>query len=174
MRNNHTMKQRFMQCFWCLLLFMVSSPLLGQTFSTKHSFAIKGEYSIGERHNMTSFGIGFLNPSILNGGPCNSFPLGTHGPSLNFDFDKFRGASVYGPRLSYEYTLMFIGAKLNCAYLRSWQRNMLVFTPEVGLSVLGYLYVFYGYNFIDNDLAGYGGHKITIGVNWIPFVRYTD
>src|SRR5687768_15219726 len=71
-------------------------------FDTKYSLAFKLEY-IYQHKNYGSVGIGYMNPGFINGGPCNSFVLGSHGPSINFDFKLNKKEFVWGPKLSYEY-----------------------------------------------------------------------
>lgn len=142
-------------------------------FSSDNSFVPKLEYSY-QHNNYMSLGIGFLNPGILNGGPCNSFILGARGFSLNSDI-KLAGRENFNivPKLSYEFTFMLVAAKVSFGYATNFKQSTLVFSPEFGFSAFGLFYIFYGYNWTDKSIFNLSGHKVTFGVNlsklWLEF-----
>ena len=133
---------------------------------TKHSIAIKGEYAFQGNH-YASLGFGYLNPRILNGGPCATYILGTEGFSVNSDIYLGNNHFHLIPKISYEFTFLLIGAKLNLGTVTDFRSNQLLISPEIGISLFGKGYLFYGYNFIENNLYGISKHKVTLGINLV-------
>ena len=131
---------------------------------TKHTIAFKGEYSFQGNHYV-SVGFGYLNPRVLNGGPCATYILGTEGFSMNADL--YVGPHTFHmiPKISYEFTFLLIGAKVNVGTITNFQSNQLFISPEIGLSLFGKGYLFYGYNLIENNLYGISKHRLTLGFN---------
>jgi hypothetical protein len=133
---------------------------------TKHSIAFKGEYSFQGNHYI-SVGLGFLNPRVLNGGPCATYILGTEGFSINSDLYLGQNNFHIIPKISYEFTFLLFGAKMNVGTITNFKSNQLLISPEIGLSLFGKGYLFYGYNFIENNLFGISNHKVTLGINLV-------
>ena len=134
-------------------------------FSSKYSFIPKLEYSY-QHNNYLSLGIGYLNPGVLNGGPCNSFILGARGFSLNSDI-KLTNSGNFNivPKLSYEYSFMLVASKVSLGYATNFKQSALVFSPEIGFTAFGLFYIFYGYNLTDKNIFNLSGHRMTLGVN---------
>jgi hypothetical protein len=163
------MKHKFILSVLKCLIFCISgicqeTRAKKPAFDTEHSFGFKGEY-IYQGQNYISVGLGYLNPRIINGGSCNSFILGTEGFSINTDLALTNNKFHIIPKLSYEYTLMLIGAKLSLGTVTDFKSNHIIFSPEIGLSFVGRAYLFYGYNFVDDSLYNLSGHKLTLGIN---------
>lgn len=138
--------------------------------STKYSFTLKGEY-IHQGNNYVSIGLGYLNPNMIDGGPCNSFILGMQGFSVNMDIAASGQSFHVIPKLSYEAAFMLIGAKLNLELPTDFKSNTYIFCPEIGVTAAGLVYIYYGYNFIDRPMFDISRNKLTIGVN-LQKVRY--
>ncbi len=156
----------FVQLSFCQAVDSISNiGTINKHFSdTKYSLTFKAEY-IHQGNNYVSVGMGYLNPHFINGGPCNSFVLGAEGFSVSTDIALSGQPFHVIPKLSYEAAFMLVGAKLNLEMPTDFKSNTFIFCPEIGLTVIGLAYVYYGYNFIDKPMFDISKNKLTVGVN---------
>jgi hypothetical protein len=103
-----------------------------------------------------------------------NWSLYEYGPSIASEFIFYNESLIVGPKLSYRHYNFFkkfpgIGYtfKANAIYYISKDEQDLNFTPEVGLSWVSLLNVYYGYNIslTDNAIEGISRHKLTVSVN---------
>jgi hypothetical protein len=178
------MQKRLLDLLFLFLLFnlkgnsQTNDSLLNLTntkkhFSnTKYSFTFKGEY-IHQGNNYVTVGLGYLNPHVIDGGPCNSFVLGAEGFSASTDISVSGQPFHIIPKISYEAAFMLIGAKLNLEMPTDFKSNTFIFCPEIGLTLVGFVYVYYGYNFMDKPLFDISRNKLTVGFN-LQKTRFWD
>lgn len=130
----------------------------------KNIYGIKVEYEF-QGKNYGSIGLVRINSKSIGLYNGNSFSPGVSGASINisvpFTNEKFHVI----PKLSYEYTLGFLATKINVGFPTDMKSNALLFTPELGLSMFGAVYLFYGYNAISEKVFDISSHKLTLGVN---------
>lgn len=103
-----------------------------------------------------------------------NWSLYEYGPSIASEFILYKESLIVGPKLSYRHYNFFkkfpgIGYtfKANAIYYISKDEQELTFTPEVGLSWVSLINVYYGYNLFlsDNPVEGISRHKLTVSVN---------
>jgi hypothetical protein len=105
------------------------------------ALSIKAGYSYSNYH-IAEIGIEWLK---LIGTYCD--PFGTTGLTIGNEF-LFDKKVIYGPKLSAEAHFLFFGARLNSIYYTSnFHSGSFKLRPEVGITILGYVNVFYGYTF---------------------------
>jgi hypothetical protein len=96
---------------------------------------------------------------------------GTMGLTLGSDF-LFDKEIIFGPKLSAEANLMFLGTRLNATYYTAdFKSGSFKIRPEIGLTLLGLINVFYGYTFNNSNPAFINQkHSISVFVN-IPIAK---
>ena len=63
---------------------------------------------------------------------------------------------VFGPKLGYEFTVGLIGVATDMTYYTDTHKNSLVITPKGGLTIFGFVSLYYGRNIgISNDQFSY-------------------
>jgi hypothetical protein len=118
-------------------------------------------------HHSAEIGLEWL---YLIGSTCD--PYGTMGVTAGTDllFDK---KVVYGPKVSAEAHFMFAGARINATcYTEKFREGALKIRPEAGITLLGYVNLFYGYTFNLTTPEYYKQkHSISIFGN-IPLLKF--
>lgn len=142
-----------------------------EEIDSKHSFGIKAEYSY-QNAKYFNLGVSFLNPSIIEEA-CATYIMGPHGVSLSSDF-SLGNKNIIIPKISYEATFFIFTGKINAGFATDSKLNEYIITPEVGVSVLGFIYVLYGYNFTTKNQFDLRGNRIVVGLNFIPRIRWKD
>src|SRR5215217_7353190 len=74
-------------------------------------------------------------------------PEGWWNAGLSFEFPFGNGAFVLGPKLFSEFNLGFLSTAINVTPYTDFRETDLRVTPEIGIGLLGYFGVRYGYNF---------------------------
>lgn len=72
--------------------------------------------------------------------------LASAGPYLTIDGLIRDETLILGPKLGYEITAGLIGIAADVTYYSDFERHAWVFTPRAGVSVLGFVNLFYGRN----------------------------
>jgi hypothetical protein len=63
---------------------------------------------------------------------------------------------VFGPKAGYEFTIGLIGVAADMTYYTDTHKNSLVFTPKGGLTIFGFVSLYYGRNItVSNDYFDY-------------------
>jgi hypothetical protein len=119
--------------------------------------SFKVGYSYSSFHSV-EIGIQWLH---LIGSYCDHFGTSGFTAGNEFVFDK---GLIFGPKLSYEAHFLFLGTRLNSTYYTSnFREGSLKIRPEIGISLLGYFNIFYGYTFnITNQNYYYQKHSISV------------
>ena len=96
---------------------------------------------------------------------------GTMGLTLGSDF-LFDKKIIFGPKFSAEANLMFLGARLNATYYTAdFKSGSFKIRPEIGLTLLGLINVFYGRTLNYSNPAFINQkHSISVFVN-IPIAK---
>ncbi|MDO7847719.1 hypothetical protein Q5H92_15220 [Hymenobacter sp. M29] len=92
-----------------------------------------------------------------------------HGPSVGLEMGAGPRHYVLAPKLSYEATAAFCGARLDVAYYTvNFRTSGLRLTPQAGLSLWGFLNLFYGYSIplTGSELPELGQHRIGFHLNF--------
>jgi hypothetical protein len=81
---------------------------------------------------------------------------------------------LYGGKVGFETAWMIAMWGAEIKYLTNRKDSQIYFTPRIGLSMLGFVSILYGYNIPGKDkLDEIGSHQISISVNWSrKLVRY--
>ena len=130
------------------------------------ALTLKTGYMYSNYHS-AEIGVEWLH---LIGTYCD--PYGTMGITIGNDF-LFDKKVIYGPKLSAEAHFMIYGTRLNATYYTTdFRTGSFKIRPEVGLTLLGYINVFYGYTFNISSPTFYNQkHSISIFGN-IPILKY--
>ena len=64
---------------------------------------------------------------------------GTSGPSIACEFDLDFDKRIIGPKIAYEYHVYFVSAKPNLIYYTNFSKSSLCFSPELGITFLGFI-----------------------------------
>lgn len=134
--------------------------------SWSKALTLKTGYMYSNYHS-AEIGIEWLQ---LIGTNCD--PYGTMGLTVGNDF-LFDKKIIYGPKFSAEIHYMIFGTRLTSTYYCSdFKFGSLKIRPEVGLTILGYINVFYGYTFnVSNPTFYNQKHSISVFSN-IPILKY--
>ncbi|MEX2233392.1 MAG: hypothetical protein WD824_14610 [Cyclobacteriaceae bacterium] len=85
--------------------------------------------------------------------------LASAGPYLTIDGMLLGDNIVLGPKIGYEITAGLIGIAADVTYYSDFNREALVFTPRAGLSIMGFVSLFYGRNLALSDFQFNGIDK---------------
>jgi len=72
--------------------------------------------------------------------------LASAGPYLTIDGMLIGDNFVLGPKIGYEITARLLGIAADVTYYSDFNREALVFTPRAGISIMGFVNLFYGRN----------------------------
>jgi hypothetical protein len=97
---------------------------------------------------------------------CN--PGGVVGIKLASEFNFNRNKFFIAPKLGAELNYFIFGLRLNVIDYTDFMYHDFKFTPEIGLSLMGAINLFYGYNcsLTPKRLENIGTHRITLTVNF--------
>jgi hypothetical protein len=90
------------------------------------------------------------------------------GPYVDLDFEIAGKRFLVGPKIGVEFNYIFFCSKLNCGWYMSNGTSDPRLTPEIGISLTGYLTLCYGYNIKVQSAAPdlVSAHRVTLGVNF--------
>ena len=77
--------------------------------------------------------------------------LASAGPYLTIDGMIKDDKVILGPKLGYEITAGLVGLAVDFTYYSDFDREALVFTPRAGVSIMGFVNLFYGRNVALSD-----------------------
>jgi hypothetical protein len=110
-----------------------------QRYWTKPRFAPKVGFGIQE----TGFGeLGVQLHQIY----VHPLTLASAGPYATVDAVFQKDDIIIGPKLGYEFTAGLLGVAADFTYYTDFERESVMFTPKAGLTVLGFVNLFYGRN----------------------------
>jgi hypothetical protein len=72
--------------------------------------------------------------------------LASAGPYLTVDAMIRHDELIIGPKVGYEITAGLFGLAADVSYYTDLERNSFVFTPRAGISIMGFVNLFYGRN----------------------------
>jgi hypothetical protein len=113
--------------------------------------------------------IGLMDMNASGGGPCNP-PIAV-GPKFSSEFNFISRQFFIGPKISYEADFILFGARLNIIDYTDFKQNDFRFTPEIGLTIIGFIDLFYGYNIpLSSTRLDYiGTNRITLTINLFKY-----
>lgn len=144
-----------------LLFFVLTLNSEGQ--NRKIQFSTKVEY-IYQRSNYFTLGIGKIKRVEKNLNDSTILFKNSHGSSLNFDFRLQKDFNI-APTISYEYSTRYLIFKLKGGIITNFKKEDYFITPQAGFSLVGSIYILYGYNFSINKKFDIDGNMLTIGWN---------
>jgi len=77
--------------------------------------------------------------------------LASAGPYLTIDGMIQDSEVILGPRIGYEITAGLIGLAADATYYSDFEDHAFVFTPRAGISIMGFVSLFYGRNLALSD-----------------------
>jgi hypothetical protein len=97
---------------------------------------------------------------------------GTSGPSIACEINLYFGKKIIGPKIAYEtHILGFLAAKANLIYYTDLKQSALCFTPELGVSISGFVVLssrysipLYNKDFLFEDSSDGIGLAVTINL----------
>lgn len=159
-----------------LLLTISSGQVFGQSDTTKSKQILKEINDEDRAHFIFSSGlsyqrqllgeVGLIYGYSASDGPCNSG--GLVGLKLASEFNFNKDNFFIAPKLGVEMDFLIFGARINFIDYTNFTYHDLKFTPEIGLSLTGFLNLFYGYNFslTDKQIDNVGTHRVTLTINF--------
>ncbi len=96
------------------------------------------------------------------------------GPKISSEFNFKFNHFIIGPKISYEADIwlgyLLMGTRLNVIDYTDFKQNDFRFTPEIGLSFLSFVDLFYGYNIpLSSTRADFAGtNRITLTISFGP------
>jgi hypothetical protein len=145
---------------FCSIFFL---PLIFTGQNKKIQFSTKAEY-IYQKSNYLTLGIGKIRRIEKELNDSATKFINSHGPSLNFDF-RLQKEFNFASTISYEYSTKFLILKLKSGVITNFKNEDYFITPQAGFSIVGAIYILYGYNFSLNKRFDIDGHMLTIGWN---------
>jgi len=136
--------------------------------SNGHGFAFSGGVSF-QKQFMGE--VGLMYYSVAAEGSCS--PSIIVGPKVasefNFRFNNNR--FIAGPKISYEADITILGIRANLIDYTDFKQGDICFTPEVGITIMAWVNVFYGYNIPLSSSRTIipGANRITITINVIRY-----
>ncbi|MEX2595358.1 MAG: hypothetical protein WEC59_00400 [Salibacteraceae bacterium] len=90
-----------------------------------------------------------------------------YGPKLSLEFNFNPNNFILAPKVSYEYHLVLIGARISIIDFINFSQHDFRLTPEAGISLNGGMNLFYGYNIpiTDNTLDYITNHRLSLTIN---------
>ena len=77
--------------------------------------------------------------------------LASAGPYVTIDGIIQEESLIIGPKIGYEITAGLLGIAADVTYYSDFARESLVFTPRAGISIMGFVNLFYGRNLLLSD-----------------------
>lgn len=143
----------------CLLMALAGSfPLYGQDTVNIKPF----ERYWTKPRLVPKIGVGIQETGFVEAGIqwhkiyIHPLSLASAGPYFTVDGIIMDEELVIGPRLGYEITAGLIGLAADVTYYSDFDREALVFTPRAGISIMGFVNLFYGRNLSLSDFQ-FGG-----------------
>lgn len=161
--------QHFILRSFTFLMTISCGQLFGQTDSTKQlrdedraHFILSGGLSYQRQF---AGEVGLIYGYTATNGPCNPGGLGGLKFATEFNFNS--NTFFIAPKIGAEFDFAFFGARLNIIDYTDFTYHDFKFTPEAGLSFLGIVNLFYGYNFslTENRIENIGTHRLTLTIN---------
>jgi hypothetical protein len=89
------------------------------------------------------------------------------GPRIGLEFNFNTSHFIYAPKIGYEWTFIFFTLRGNVISYVDQRKIDLRFLPEIGLSMIGYANLTYGYNvpLLNFKSAEIDNHRITFTIN---------
>ncbi|MGC1242753.1 MAG: hypothetical protein WA874_14275 [Chryseosolibacter sp.] len=110
-------------------------------------------------------GVGYQETAFLEAGIqwhkiyIHPLSLASAGPYLTVDGMIKDDRLILGPKLGYEITAGLVGIAADFTYYSDFDRSAWVFTPRAGLSIMGFVNLFYGRNVFLSDFQFEGIDK---------------
>ena len=93
----------------------------------------------------------------------------SHFVGLKFGGEFNLNSNFYvAPKVGLEYDNFLLGGRISLADYTNFNQHDWKFTPEGGLTLVGAINIFYGYNIslTSNRIDGIGSHRISISINY--------
>ena len=75
-------------------------------------------------------------------------------------FLPMKDKAIYGIKAGYDWNMMGLGLAVEAKYISDLSVSDFIFTPKIGLNIMGDLYIYYGYNILSkNTFKDYIGHS---------------
>jgi hypothetical protein len=134
-------------------VFLMSFPSLGQDTVNIKPF----ERYWTQPKLVAKIGVGLQETGFVEAGLqlhkiyIHPLSLASAGPYLTVDGIIKDGQVIIGPKLGYEVTAGLIGLAADMTYYSDFDKTSLVFTPRAGISIMGFVNLFYGRNLLLSD-----------------------
>jgi hypothetical protein len=149
-------------------------------FGQKDSTIFKKERYEYEPHFYFSFGLSVQKQLVGDVGVIygkgltehSGSVLGMKGLKLASEFNFSRDNFFIAPKISAEFHVVFLGLRFNVIDYTNFVYHDVKVTPEIGATLLGYVSLFYGYNFsLNNARLDYvGKHRLSLTFNINKFI----
>jgi len=137
---------------------MLSLAVMAFTASAQDSVNIKPFERYWTKSRLVSkVGLGIQETAFVEAGIqlhkiyIHPLSLASAGPYLTVDGLVTDDKLIIGPKLGYEITAGLLGIAADMTYYSDFDREALVVTPRAGISILGFVNLFYGRNISLSD-----------------------
>jgi hypothetical protein len=152
-----------------ILIFVISLLISQIALAQRHYAGLK----LGLlNHRWAEVGVGYgITPAPKSAPPQGGYiPNLIFSPTFGMEFNYgIRGEDrkIYAPKFSVELHNYIVGTRLNLINYRAQGQQDWRFRPEAGFSLVGIVYVFYGYNIplSETRFAEVQPHKISVCIN---------
>ena len=99
-------------------------------------------------------------------------PVGYLGPSISGGVNFSDNKSLLVTKAGFSGFVYFLGGRLNLINYTDFNTSQFSIRPEIGLSLLGYLSITYGYNFklSEMDTFNVQAHLVTFSIGFEPYL----
>jgi len=162
-----------------LLFVLCTCSLYSREFSRNHVFRSvrESDWGVGGKLGYSYFHSSYAEAGIIVYKPLYGLldkPWGFYGLVMGYEARIGGSKFVSGPKLAFEMHGVGFGGRAGLSFLTDYQHGSLQFSPEAGLSFVGLIYVFGGYNWTisNKDFWSANGPRLSVGINFYALSEF--
>lgn len=143
-----------------IVLLVCGFSIPGNTQKNPLVYGLKADYYYSGINN-PEIGLGAGKLLANQDGPG---VFGYHDAFLNLGVGVNRNNVLQTTRIGYEYAALFLCGRVSVVNYTDFHSNQVSFIPEIGLTWLGWVKVYYGYNFyLSPNTYNFSHNSISVG-----------
>lgn len=161
------MKQTFLLISIILTLNLFSQNVDLKTKELHYYNAIQPKLQY-EYLGYNNFCLGISNLRY-DGDAITGLPWSFHGAFIDVGLVSKDVTKMFSSKIGYEYFFLFLGGRINLINYTDFKNNQSCIRPEIGLSLVSFLTITYGYNInlSKTDFLGVEGSVVSINIGYI-------